>query len=530
MQMPDPRFKDSRTCHPSLAWKRSTWTLALLAVAWHGSWASSPPGTVSKAQAGAKTQAAPPLASANTSPRANSVESRPTGSGAAADALIEIDLHVGESRVLAAPGVARIAVGNAQVLTASALDQREVLVFANAPGVSTLFVWSRQGQVRRYKLNVTGSDVARLAREVQAFLGPVQGLRVAPIGDKVVVEGDGLSDVDLARIEQLAQRYPQLLNFTHRQGWEQMVMLDVKVVEFPVNDLRELGLKWAANGGAAIGGIWSPVGRLANGNYLLPNLASGQAPSSSGPALLASGTSSAAAVLSGRAAGGLALNLGLGATLQAMAQSGRTTILAEPQLSARNGAKASFLAGGEVPFAVSTPNGTTVQFKPYGVRLDIQPRVDRLGNIRATIETEFSQLDLSLRTGDSSGVPGLLVRRTSTEFNVHGGETIVLSGLIQREVSNTVDKVPGLGDVPVLGSLFRSRRFQNKETELVVFVTPTVVDPRTPAMIDRVDQTQQRLAERLTSRSGTVDTARTEASPSDPPALIRPDAPTGEAP
>lgn len=507
------------------SWARSFGLLILVASLDSGAWASRP--TPSGAQPPASER--PAAASATAAGPA-------AGRVSAADSLIEIDLHVGESRVLAAPGVARIAVGNGQVLTASALEQREVLVFANAPGVSTLFVWNRQGQVKRYKLHVSGSDVARLAREVQAFLGPVPGLRVAPIGDKVVVEGDGLSDLQLARIEQLAQRYPQLLNFTHRQGWEQMVMLDVKVVEFPVNDLRELGLKWTANGGAAIGGIWSPVGRVANGTYVLPALAPGQSPSPNGPALLASGSSSTAAVASGHAAGGLALNLGLGATLQAMAQTGRTTILAEPQLSARNGAKASFLAGGEVPFAVSTPNGTTVQFKPYGVRLDIQPRVDRLGNIRATIETEFSQLDLSLRTGESSGVPGLLVRRTGTEFNVQSGETIVLSGLIQREVSNTVDKVPGLGDMPVLGALFRSRRFQNKETELVVFVTPTVVDPRSPAPAERLDRVQSKLTGHTTepqrptaagvgSGSASAPSSSTPLSPSG-----KADASNGEAP
>ncbi len=448
--------------------------------------ASTPP-----AKAAPPTQApavSPSPAKATAVPRPASGAPQPSPATPSNDALIELDLHVGESRVLPAPGVARLAVGNGQVLSASALDQREVLVFANAAGASTLFVWNRQGQITRYKLNVSANDAARLAREVQTFLGPVAGLRVAPIGDKVIVEGEALSDADLARIEQLAQRYPQLVNFTHRQGWEQMVTLDVKVVEFPINDLRELGLRWTANGGAALGAIWSPVGRVASGAYTLPGLPAA--------ALLPPGQG-ALALPTGRAAAGGGANLGLSATLQALAQTGRTTLLAEPQLSARNGAKASFLAGGELPFSVATPNGTTIQFKPYGVRLDIQPRVDRLGNVRATIETEFSQIDPSVRTGDAMAVPGLLVRRTNTEFNVRPGETIVLSGLIQREQSSTVDKVPGLGDMPVLGALFRSKRFQNRETELVVFVTPVVVDPRSPRMAERAEEVERRALERL---------------------------------
>lgn len=403
----------------------------------------------------------------DTSPLASSPES-----------ITEIELFVGESRVIAAPGVARIAVGNGQVLQASAIDQRDVLLFANAPGTSTLFVWNHKGQMARYKLHVAASDVARLAREVRAFLAPVAGIRVAPIGDKVVIEGDQLADADLARVEQLAQRYPQILNFTHRQGWEQMVMLDVKVVEFPVDELRELGLRWNALGGTTFGGVWSP---LVRGD--VPGL--GLRGDAGAIDLAGAALPVAPQVRS-------LVNLGLSATLQAMAQSGRTTILAEPQLSARNGAKASFLAGGEFGFSTSNANGTTVQFKPYGVRLDIQPRVDRLGNVRASVETEFSQIE-----GVIGGIPNLMVRRTSTEFNVRAGETIVLSGLIQRQQLDTLEKVPLLGDVPVLGGLFRSKRFQNKETELVVFVTPTLVDANTPASSDRVAAARERLTDRL---------------------------------
>jgi pilus assembly protein CpaC len=168
--------------------------------------------------------------------------------------------------------------------------------------------------------------------------------------------------------------------------------------------------------------------------------------------------------------------------------------LAEPQLSARNGAKASFLAGGEFPYSVSTINGVTIIFKPYGIKLDILPRVDRNGAIRATIEAEVSSLDASVSTTIG---PALLTRRTNTEFNVRNGETIVLSGLLQRDHNTSIDKVPLLGDIPVLGALFRSKRFQNKETELVIFVTPTVIDSNSPGLVDRVERTTERLQQNL---------------------------------
>jgi pilus assembly protein CpaC len=404
----------------------------------------------------------------------------------------EIEMYVGESRVFPSPGVARIAVGNGAILNAAALDGKEIILFANAAGTSSLFVWNEDGRYQRVKINIVPGDTGRFAREIAAFLATIPKAKASIIGDKVIVEGSNLSDADLARIDLLGKRYPQIVNFTNPLGFETMVMLDVKVVEFPTSELKELGLKWNATGGVAIGGIWSPIRRGNDGPYQI-NIQTGNnnvspitAPGGTGPVISPNGLN----VLS-------ALNLGLNATLSALAQQGRTTILAEPQLSARNGAKASFLAGGEFPYAVTTNEGTSILFKPYGVKLDIQPRVDSSGNVRATIETEVSNLDPSVSTPFG---PGLLTRKTSTEFNVRSGETIVLSGLIQRETSTNVDKVPGLGDIPIIGALFRSKKFQNRETELVVFVTPTLIDPASPGIAGRVQKTQERLEDRLGQR------------------------------
>lgn len=400
----------------------------------------------------------------------------------------EIEMFIGESRVMPAPGVGRIAVGNGAILTAAALDGKEVILFANAVGTSSLFIWNEDGRYQRVKINIVPGDTSRYAREIAAFLTTIPKAKASVIGDKVIVEGDALSDADLSRIELLSTRYPQIVNFTNRLGFEQMVMLDVKVVEFPTAELRELGLKWGTTGGVAIGGIWSPLRRGDNSRYQI-NLQTGQANT---PPI--TGVANAPLVLTSALNFLSVVNLGLNATLNALAQQGKTTILAEPQLSARNGSKASFLAGGEFPYTVSTINGPTIQFKPYGVKLEVVPRVDRSGNIRATIDTEVSNIDNSVTT---SAGPALLTRKTSTEFNVRNGETIVLSGLIQRENSTNVDKVPGLGDIPIIGALFRSKKFQNKETELVVFVTPTVIDANSPGVADRIQRTNEKLQDRL---------------------------------
>lgn len=399
----------------------------------------------------------------------------------------ELTMFQGETRVIAEPNAGRLAVGNGKALSAAVLDDREILLIANDVGVSSLHIWTANGHNRRVKVNVVPAETPRVNREIAAFLANIPNARSSVIGDKVVVEGDSLSNRDQARIEELAKRYPQIINFTNPVGWEKMIVMDVQIVEFPINMLREVGLAWNATGGAAVGGIWMPARR---GNAPLQidiRTGAGNAPpiinpdGSSDPVPLSSSLN----VLS-------AINTGLNAQLRLMEQSGSASILAQPVLSTRNGAEASFLAGGEFPYSVSNINGTTIQFKPYGIRLEITPRVDDNGVIRARIMSEVSDLDLSVM-GDAG--PALRTRKTETEFNVMQGGTIVLSGLLTRDVNAAIDKVPFLGDIPVLGALFRSRRFQNNETELVVFVTPHAVDKHTLEQAETMLRARQRLAD-----------------------------------
>lgn len=401
----------------------------------------------------------------------------------------EIDMSVGESRVFATPGVARIAVGNGQIITASALDDKDIIIFANGVGTSTLFVWNQDGRHQRVKVTVLPGDMARQAREIGAFLATIPNGKATVVGDKVIVEGEELSDADREKVVELAKRFPQIVNFTSPVGWEKMVMMDVKVVEFPRAELRELGLKWNTVGGAAVGSIWHPSGRGdQGGRQIAIRTGDANAPPITGPGGAGSVLPpSSLTILS-------AVNLGLNAELNALEQKGTASVLAEPQLSTRSGFKASFLAGGEIPYSVATINGVTILFKPYGIKLDIEPRVGRNSIIRAVIDTEVSSIDASLTT---TGGPALLTRRTRTEFNVKAGETVVLSGLLQRNRSTDIDKVPFLGDLPILGALFRSKRFQNKETELVIFVTPSIVDSRSPGLVDKVTRATERLGQNL---------------------------------
>jgi pilus assembly protein CpaC len=398
----------------------------------------------------------------------------------------DIQLYVGESRVVSTPDLARIAVGSPKVMTAQVLDDdsgKSIIVSGSGRGDTSLHIWNTDGQQQCFKVVVHASDAARYAKEIAAFLAGMPRTKVSIVGDHVIVEGDNLSDANRDKIAELAKRYPQIVNFTSAIGWEKMIMMEVKVVEFPKTALKELGLKWNSRGGGAIGAIWSPGGRGDKDNFQIDPGAQG-APIVSPNPTVARPPSSLTVVS--------ALNLGLAAQLNLLEQQGSAVMLAEPHLSTRSGFKASFLAGGELPYSVANVNGVSVMFKPYGIKLEIEPRVGNGGVIRAVIDTEVSSIDPSVTTPTG---PGLLSRRARTEFNVIEGETIVLSGLLQRGVSTDVEKVPLLGDIPVIGALFRSKRFQNKETELVIFVTPRIVDSNSQA--DRIERAKQRLGGEL---------------------------------
>ena len=150
-------------------------------------------------------------------------------------------------------------------------------------------------------------------------------------------------------------------------------------------------------------------------------------------------------------------------------------MLAEPNLTTRSGETASFLAGGEFPIqSVSGLGAVDVEFKEYGIKLDIEPVVDENQNIVSRVMAEVSSIDPSVSIGS---IPGLLTRKTESVINVKNNETIVISGLVSSEMSKSVSKFPFLGEIPILGELFKSRDFRDKKSELVIFVTPTIVYP-----------------------------------------------------
>jgi pilus assembly protein CpaC len=373
----------------------------------------------------------------------------------------ELELFVGETRVLPSPNVARIAVGNGRLLSASVVDERDILLIANDAGFTTMHVWARDGRLRRYNIQVRPADMSRTTREILEFLAGSDNVRARAVGDRVLVEGQNLTDEQLFRIDELAKRYPQIVNFTTRIGWERMILMDVKVVEFKKEKLRELGIRWDTSAPGFNAGV---AGDVVRGGFVVnPPPGTGglqgveSLPRPIDPFRWYFGIVSA-----------------ISSRLNVFEREGDAVVLATPQLTARSGSSAKFQAGGEIPYAVVNQNGfVTVQFKNYGIILEMKPRADSTGAIRSEIMAEVSEPDASIST--LQGVPGLRTRRTQTEFNVRAGETMVLSGLLDHRKGVTYERIPGLGRLPILGHLFQSRRFADGETELVIFVTPMII-------------------------------------------------------
>lgn len=377
-------------------------------------------------------------------------------------------MQVGDVKILAIPGVARVAVGDGKILKAISTEENEVIVFSQKPGFSTLHAWSADGQIHRYAVEVSPEGTRQIQDELKQVLSRIKGVKITTLGDKLLVEGDDLSDADRQRLAELGRRYPQLLDLTGTVGWDQMVLLDVQVVELPKTFLRELGLRWSSNstGGVNAGVAWDGGStRFADrpGESVVPMLFPAK-----------------------QAAAYFGLNALISAQIDMLAKEGQAVVLAQPQLLARSGATAEFLAGGEVPYSTVDANGNAqTSFKPYGVSLRITPSIERNGAVRSQIEVEVSSVDTALSV--PSG-PSLKTRRTATEFNVISGQTLILSGFLSRDIATNIDKVPGLGDLPLLGNLFKSKRFQKNETELAVLVTPHLVSAKQADMQKRVNK------------------------------------------
>lgn len=402
-----------------------------------------------------------------------------------------IVMYVGEVRTLPITGIQRIAVGNGKIITTTVLD-REMLVLAENQGETGLQIWHKDGAVRRYTVRVTLADLGNTQRQLTRILDGIPGVKVERMGDYVVITG-AASKINLQRIATVAGNFKQVLNMTREEEvtMKKMVYLRLQIIEFKRAALENIGIKWGTQmTGPAFGFAWDVItsgGFTARSNDpglagAVPGAAAPGAASGSQPPVL---SSLPPRVSPPRAYLGIATSIL--SQINLAVQQGDAYILATPELSTRSGGEAKFLAGGQIPIVTpaSGLNPATVQYKDYGIQLSINPVTDDKNNIMAMIKTELSTIDPATGTPQQ---PGFLTRKTDSEINVRDGETIVLSGLVNADLSNQVDKLPWLGDMPILGPLFRSTNFRNNRSDLVIFVTPMVVDPQSTLTRERIEK------------------------------------------
>jgi pilus assembly protein CpaC len=416
--------------------------------------AGASPASVASAQV-----AAPETIAAGVRTASSTVVARPTP----ADLPERIDMFVGDTRILEAPS-RRVAVGSADVLSVSTLERGQLLLLAESAGSTTVNLWLRDGRRHRMLVNVTGADLDRVLDDVRRMLDGTENVSARLAGGRVVLEGDRVSDADQRRAAAVTDAFGGLvLNFVGRVGWEQVLHFDVRIVEVRRSAIRDLGIRWDGQiNGPAVGVVAdlvdNPYFRVRPPTAAVPGLDTASLPLNVSPPAVYAGITSA-----------------LTSRIQLLEQRGDAVLVAQPTLSCRSGGSARFVSGGEFPIPVVDGQGSTdVEFKEYGVILDVRPVTDRGGAIYVQIDTQISQIDDSVRV---LGVPGLLKRQSTTELNLREGEVAVLGGLISRTRGNDVQKVPGLGALPAVGSLFRSKSRRDTDTELLILITPRIARP-----------------------------------------------------
>jgi pilus assembly protein CpaC len=383
-----------------------------------------------------------------------------------------------------------ISVGDPEVADVNPLTDHAISILGKKIGTTRVTVYGEDKRpVGIFDVEVS-YDISRLAAEIARFTG--NGIRVTSVNGRIMLTGTAPDAVTLDKAVTIARQFgPEPINAVQVLQ-PQQVMLEVRFIEADRQASRDLGVQWNMFGNSVLANTGSqlPASQLPitqpGGAFQQPSLISSGI---GGANVLANqlpiSPVVAGGVLSGLSPFGFAVaNLSnrLQVAVNALEQQGAARSLAEPNLVALSGDTASFLAGGEYPVPVPGNLGTvTIEYKKYGVGLAFTPTVLKDGVINLKIDPEVSTLDSSHPvTIAGLSVPPLIVRRASTTLELRDGQSFMLGGLLQNTGTNDLEQLPWLGDVPVLGALFRSTDYQKNETDLVILVTPHLVRPLTP--------------------------------------------------
>ncbi|MFO7854919.1 MAG: type II and III secretion system protein family protein [Paracoccaceae bacterium] len=389
-----------------------------------------------------------------------------------------IDVAVNRALVLeAAEAFAEVSVANPGIADVAALTNRSVYVLGKQAGRTTLTLLGPEGRLIANIDVRVAPDVEEFKARLQEIL-PDEPIEVRTASDGIVLSGTVSGAAKLDRAMALAQRYaPDRVTNMMSVGGARQIMLRVRFAEVQRNATKSLGFNW---GFGATSGNWGF--NVDTGDFAGTGNAP-QAPGNTGlPDAFSSGGPTEGTVRIGFAAGGVVANL----AIDALEGKGVARTLAEPNLVSLSGDTASFLAGGEFPIPVPGEEGElTIEFKPFGVSLGFTPTVVDGDVINLVLEAESSAIDNSIVI-QNQGITfnGFSTRRTRTTIELRDGQSFAIAGLLQDDFVDNAQQLPWVGDVPVLGTLFRSADFQRRQTELVILVTAYLAAAATEAALE----------------------------------------------
>ena len=403
---------------------------------------------------------------------------------------LDVPLNKSQTVTLDRP-FGRAMIGNAEIADVMPISDRSIYVLGKAMGTTSLSVYDKGGRVITIVDIAVGPDVVSLRRQLGELM-PGEDISARISNDAVVLSGVVSSAAAAQNAVQIAGTYAggKVVNMMG-VGSSQQVMLEVRFSEINRQTGKDIGVRSFFRNGS---GSWD--GALGSGASLTPDPETGE-----GILKLGAIADSFGIVRHSFNIGGLNI-LGV---LDSLESKGLAKTLAEPTLVALSGEKASFLAGGEFPIPVvqggtgggggggGGGQGISIEFKPFGVSLGFTPTILADGVINLVVEPEVSSIDPTASiTLNDIVIPGLQTRRASTTLELRDGESFAIAGLIRQDFSTTVRQVPLLGSIPIIGSLFRSSGFKRGETELLIVVTPRLVQPIKPGQValptDRVGE------------------------------------------
>jgi pilus assembly protein CpaC len=365
------------------------------------------------------------------------------------------------------------------VADAIVVTPTQILVHGRSPGEISLLIWDELERSRSFDLRVD-VDVSAAAEEERRIF-PEEQIQVTPSRSAIVLSGHVTTEDVAKRAGQIAEAYSKnIVNvLTFGPVGAQEVLLEVKFAEVDRTAVLQLGANYFTPG------TGNTTGTFSTGQFGSQSITTTSATTTTSGTTTTTSTTPTPPTINITNALNLFLfrsDINFGAVVQALQQKNLLQILAEPNLIAVNGKEASFLAGGEFPFPVVQPGqgftAVTISFRQFGVKLNFTPLIMPNGNIHLKVVPEVSQLDFTnALTISGFTVPALATRRADTEFELQDGQSFVIAGLMDNRVSDIVNKFPGLGDIPILGNLFKSKNMQKSKSELMVLCTVHRISP-----------------------------------------------------